>query len=76
MAIFLIEKFFAMFYFYVEIRKKSRVVEYAIYSYDEDWAVNDCETVVTLSKGEDIGQYVREHFWPLLPVRNYLVHND
>lgn len=64
-----------MYYFYVKIRAKSRVVEYAIYSYDEDWAVNDCESVVVLNKDEDIKQYVREHFWPLLPVKNYLVHN-
>lgn len=55
-----------MLYFWVLIRKKSRVREFAIYSMADDGSINDCEEVVVLSKDEDIDQYVREHYWNLL----------
>ncbi len=55
-----------MFYDFVMIRAKSRVVEYAIYSYFEDGSLNDCEDVVVLNKDDSIEDYIRKRFWNYL----------
>ena len=54
-----------MGYNYLLIRKKDRVVEYAIYSYNEDGSINDLEDVVILGKDEWIVDYIRKYYWAL-----------
>lgn len=54
-----------MEYSYSLIRKKDKVVEYAIYSHNEDGSINDLEDVVTLGKDEWIVDYIRKHYWAL-----------
>lgn len=54
-----------MGYNYSLIRKKDRVVEYAIYSYNEDGSINDLEDVVILGKDEWIVDYIRKYYWVL-----------
>lgn len=55
-----------MFYDYQVIRAKSRVVEYAIYSFFSDGSFNDCENVVVLNKHESIEDYIRKNYWNYL----------
>lgn len=52
-----------MGYNYSLIRKKDRVVEYAIYSYNEDGSIKDLEDIVVLSKDENIEQYIKNKYW-------------
>lgn len=51
---------------YNEIRRKDRVVEYAIYSFNNDGSFDDVENIVTLSVDESIEDYIRNRYWPLL----------
>lgn len=57
-----------MFYSYSEIRSKGDVVEYAIYSYNEDGSFDDVENIVCLSKLTDVSieEYIRTHYGLLL----------
>lgn len=51
-----------MYYDYKVVRKKDRVIEYAIYSFFPDWELNELEDVVTLAKDDDIGKYVEHEY--------------
>lgn len=51
-----------MYFDYNEIRRKGRVVEYAIYSFNNDGSFNDCENIVTLSEDESIEDYIRNKY--------------
>ena len=57
-----------MYYSYSEIRSKGDIVEYAIYSYNEDGSFDDVENIITLSKLTDVSieEYIRTHYG-LLP---------
>lgn len=54
------------YFSYNVIRSKDRVVEYAIYSYNNDGSFDDVENIVTLTVDESIEDYIREKYWPLL----------
>lgn len=55
-----------MFYSYSEIRSKGNVVEYAIYSYNEDGSFDDVENIITLNKNDSIEEYIRTNYGLLL----------
>lgn len=54
------------YFSYNVIRSKGRVVEYAIYSYNNDGSFDDVEDIITLTVDESIEDYIREKYWPLL----------
>ena len=45
-----------------KIRSRSRVVEYAIYSWFLDGTVDDIEEIIVMTKDEDIEQYVKKKY--------------
>ncbi len=49
-------------YSYYKIRAKSRVVEYAIYSWFLDGTVDDIEEIIVMTKDEDIEQYIKKKY--------------
>ena len=44
------------------VRKKSRVIEYVIYSFFDDGSFNDIENIVVLPKNENIEQYIKDKY--------------
>lgn len=50
------------YFSYNVIRSKGRVVEYAIYSYNNDGSFDDVENIVTLTVDESIEDYIREKY--------------